>query len=217
MAEAKAKAEVVEVEMEDGRKVGFAGKRKVLKEVLVDEGKVVTDGDTITLQAGAVSLRMDFRNGMTRTFPLNVGLLAQYAGHGAAQKFGDELASPSSNPMSEEDMVLAVEDLNQQVNVEGNWTAVREGGGGGFSGASIVVRAICEATGKTVDVVKAFLQKKLDESKAANPDKPLTRKQLYDSFRNPNSATGKIIKKLEEEKLAKESKVDADAALAELG
>ena len=209
----KRKTEVVTVKMSDGREVGFAGKRKVLKETLLDESKIIVEGNTLTLQDGAVSVRMDFRNGETRTFPLPASMVPKYAGHGGEQKFGDELASPADKPMSEDDMVLAVEDLHQQVNVDGNWSAIREGGGG-FSGASVVVRAIMEASGKGIEEVKSFLQKKLDDAKAR--DQKLSRKELYDSFRNPKSKVGQIIKRLEEERLARDSKVDADEALGEL-
>jgi len=78
------------------------------------------------------------------------------------------------------------------------------------SGASIVVQAICQATGKDIATVKAFLQKKLDA------DKDLSRRALYDSFRVAGTKTGQIIKALEEAKLAKTAKVDADAALSEI-
>lgn len=208
----KKKAEVQLVKMEDGREVGFAGKRRINKETLIDEGKILVEGDTVTLQSGAVSVRMDFRNGKTRTFPLQLNLLPKFAGHGAEQKYGDELASPADKPLSEDDMVLAVEDLFSQLNTEG-WYAAREGGGG-VAGASVVVLAIMEASGKTQEQVKAFLQGKLDAAKAAG--QKLSRKELYDSFRNPNSKVGQIVKRLEEERLAKDSKVDADQALNEL-
>lgn len=210
----KPKAEVTMVKMQDGREVGFAGKRKVLKDTLIDESKISVDKDGVYIGNGAVTVRMDFRHGVTKLFPLNAALLAKFAGHGGEQKFGDELASSAAEPMSPEDMVIAVEDLNQQVNVDGNWAAVREGGGG-FAGASVVVLAIAEASGKTVEAVKAFLQGKLDAAKAAN--QKLSRKDLYDSFRNPKTKVGAIIKRMEEERLAKDSKVDADSALAELG
>lgn len=210
----KPKAEVTLVKMNDGREVGFAGKRKVLKDTVIDESKVSIDKDGVYLSNGAVAVRMDFRNGVTKLFPLSTSLLAKFAGHGGEQKFGDELATSAAEPLSPEDMVLAVEDLNQQVNVDGNWSAVREGGGG-FAGASVVVLAIAEASGKAVEAVKVFLQGKLDAAKAKN--EKLSRKDLYDSFRNPNTKVGKIIKRMEEERLAKDSKVDADAALAELG
>lgn len=218
MAEAavakKPKAEVTMVKMLDGREVGFAGKRKVLKDTLIDESKVVVDADGVYLGNGAVAVRMDFRNGVTKLFPLNAKLLAKFAGHGGEQKFGDELATSTAEPLSPEDMVLAVEDLNQQVNIDGNWSAVREGGGG-FAGASVVVLAIVEASGKTVEAVKAFLQGKLDAAKAKG--EKLSRKDLYDSFRNPTTKVGAIIKRMEEERLMKDSKVNADVALEELG
>ena len=210
----KKKAEVTMVKMSDGREVGFAGKRKVLKETLIDESKIIKDGDTITLQDGAVCIRIDLRNGQTKTYPLKIDLLPKYAGHGGEQKFGDELASPADKPMSEEDMEIALDDLHQQVNVEGNWSAVREGGGG-FAGASVVVRALMEASNQPVEKVKAFLQGKLDAAKAKG--EKLSRKDLYDSFRNPNSKVGQIVERMEKERLAKESKVDADQALGELG
>lgn len=210
----KPKAEVTMVKMQDGREVGFAGKRKVLKDTVIDESKISVDKDGVYLGHGAVAVRMDFRNGVTKLFPLATPLLAKFAGHGGEQKFGDELATSAAEPLSPEDMVLAVEDLNQQVNVDGNWSAVREGGGG-FAGASVVVLAIVEASGKTVEAVKAFLQGKLDAAKAKG--EKLSRKDLYDSFRNPSTKVGKIIERMEKDRLAKDSKVDADAALAELG
>jgi hypothetical protein len=72
-----------------------------------------------------------------------------------------------------------------------------------------------EASSKTLEQVKAFLQKKLDDAKARN--EKLSRKELYDSFRNPTSKVGKIVERLEKERLASSAKVDADAALGELG
>lgn len=219
----KSKAEVTMVKMEDGREVGFAGKRKVLKDTVLDETKIIKDGDTVTLSDGAVSIRMDFRNGKTLLLPIKAAMVPLFAGHGGEQKYGDELAASKSDPLSPEDMVLAVEDLHKQLYDEMEWSAAREGGGG-FAGASVVVQAICEGTrkdpndpasGKSVDEVKAFLQGKLDAAKAKG--EKLSRKDLYDSFRNPNTKIGKIIKRIEEERLAKASAVDADAALAELG
>ena len=206
---ARPKTEYLEVKMEDGRTVSFAGKRKLNKETLVDDTKVVIEGDVMQIQAGAVSIRMDFRNGTTRTFALPLGMLAKFAGHGAEQKYGDELASPASNPLSEEDMVLAVEDLDKEIQA-GNWGKGRSAGGGGVSGASIVVQAIMEATGKDLATVKDYLDKKIASTEG------LTRRALYDSFRVAGTKTGIIIKRMEDEKLAKTAKVDADSALTEI-
>jgi hypothetical protein len=205
--ETKSKTEYTEVTLTDGRKVSFPGKRKVAKETLIDESKIVVDGDVVQFVTGAVSIRMDFRNGETRTIALPLALLAQFAGHGAEQKFGDELATSADKPLSEEDMVLAIDDLNAQIQ-SGNWGKARASGGGGVSGASVVVQAICEATGKDLATVKAYLQKKLDS------DSGLTRRALYDSFRVAGTKTGEIVARLEAAKTAKTAKVDADAELA---
>ena len=205
----KSKTEYTAVTTTDGRVVQFAGKRKVNKETLVDESKIVVEGDVAQFGAGAVSIRMDFRNGDTRTIPLPLSLLARFAGHGAEQKFGDELATSADKPLSEEDMVLAIDDLNALIQ-SGKWGAGRATGGGGVSGASTVVLAIMEATGKDQATVKAYLQKKLDA------DSALTRRALYDSFRVAGTKTGVIIKRMEEAKLAKTAKVDADAELADI-
>ena len=212
MAEVK-KTEVTQVQMEDGRTVGFAGKKKVDKTVIIDSGKISVDGTTAMISEGAVVLRMDFVNGATRSFALPLALLAQAAGHGISQKMGDNLASPASNPLSPDDMVLETESLAEQL-AAGNWTAEREGGGA-VGGASIVVKAIMEASGKDIDTVKAFL-KGLMERKDAQGNTP-SRKQVYDSFKKADTKTGRIIARMEAERLAKESTVDADSELATLG
>jgi len=202
----KGKTEYTAVTMTDGRVVQFAGKRKVSKETVVDASKVVIDGDVIQLSAGAISIRMDFRNGETRLMPIPLSLLTQFAGHGGEQKYGDELATTADKPLTEEDMVLATDDLNAQIQ-SGKWGAGRASGGG-VSGASIVVQAIMEASGKDAETVKNYIQKKLEA------DSTLTRRALYDSFRAKGTKTGAIIQRLEEAKLAKTVKVDADAELA---
>jgi hypothetical protein len=209
VATQKSKTEYTEVTTTDGRKVSFPGKQKVSKEILLDETLIVANGDVVQFSAGAVAIRMDFRNGETRTIPLPLALLARFAGHGALQKFGDELATTADKPLTEDDMVLAIDDLTAQVNA-GKWGAGRASGGGGVSGASVVVQAIMEATGKDLATVKTFLQKKLDA------DTGLTRRALYDSFRVAGTITGVIIKRMEEAKLAKTAKVDADAELANI-
>lgn len=208
MAEAKQK-EVLEVQMEDGRTVAFVGKRKVLKETLIDESKISVEGDgSVLIGAGAVAVRMDFRNGATRTFPVPGALIARFAGHGMEQKYGDELAAPADKPLSEEDMVLAVEDLDSRIQ-KGDWRVVREGGGG-VSGAGIVVRALMEATGKDAAFIKSFLDKKIESTPG------LTRQKLYASFRTPGTKTGDIIARMEAEKGPKAPAVNADEVLGEM-
>lgn len=190
----KAPVEVQVVEMSDGRKVEFAGKRKLLKEVLVGES--------------AVAVRFDFRNGETRKWDVPQNLLLQCAGHGASQKIGDETAGEEDV----DDMVIAVDDIIKRLD-GGEWT-MRRAAGDSFSGASVVIKAICEASGKTVEDVKNFLQRKLDEAKTRGES--LSRAALYASFRNPNSKVGQIIERLEREKKVKGAAVNADEYLSEL-
>lgn len=223
MAEANAgkkKPEGITVKMEDGREVEFVGKRKVLKETLLDESKIICDDSTLTMAPGAVAVRMDFINGVTRTLQLPLKLIPRFAGHGGEQKYGDHLAysaKPGEVPPSVDDFVQWIEELNDQIQ-SGDWNIVREGGGG-VAGASIVVRAISEATQesakpKSVQEVKDWLNGKLEAAKAAG--QKLSRQDLYNSFRAPNTKVGKIIARMEQEQLAKSAKVDADAELAEL-
>lgn len=216
MAEAK-KTEYLDVVMKDGRTVKFAGKRKLNKETVIDESKIQLDGDSVMLQPGAVSVRLDFRNGETRTMALPLSLLARFAGHGGEQKFGDNLASPADKPMSEDDMVLATDDLYSDVS-KGEWGKGRAEGGGGVSGASIVVQALVEKFGKPVEAIKAFIEKRLADSKVRDGDNALTRAALYAGYR-ASPELQPIIKRLEDEKAAKEAskqKVDVSGDFAEL-
>lgn len=215
MAEAQAKPQRVEevVKMEDGRDVTFVGTRRILKDTLVDESKIALDGELLVVQPGALAIRMDFRNGSTRTYPIPNSLLVKFAGHGGEQKFGDELAVPKDKDITLEDLVLWADDLGERI-AKGEWRTQREGSGDSFAGASVVIRALMEATGKDGATIKAFLQGKLDSAKAKG--EALTRKQLYDSFKNPETKVGAIIARLEKERIVKDAKVDADAELAAL-
>lgn len=196
----KAETVYTEVKMEDGRTVQFAGKRKLDKTV------------TVNLEAQSVEVRFDFVNGKTLKIDssqLTSELLLRAVGHGLSQKCGDNAAGVTEV----DDIVLAVEDVIKQLVDEKSWSSAREAGDS-TAGASIVIKAIMEATQKDAAFVKAFLQKKLDDAKAAG--KKLSRQELYAGFRNPATKTGAIIKRLEEEKLAKGSQVDAAALLAEM-
>lgn len=168
------------VSLSDGRQVEFAGKRKMLKETLINEA-----GD-------GVAIRIDFRNGVTRTFNCPKELLLRFAGHGMEQKYGDECAGVDDV----DDMVLAVDDLDKRIqNLE--WNVKREGGG--FGGTSILLRALVEFSGKTTEQIKAFLEGKNQAEKLA--------------LRN-SAQLKPIVERLEAEKAAKGAKVDTDALLA---
>jgi len=204
----KAPVERTEVTMEDGRVVSFPGKRQVQK--------------TVELREGGFKVTFDLRNGKTfgiDSDDLGDEMILRLAAHGSAQKVGDEGAGADDI----DDIALGFEEMVKRLKA-GEWGAERQAGDG-FSGASIVIKAIVMAKKEagqeiTVEQVKEFLQKKLDASKAKAAEtgaKALTRNDLYASFRNPNSRTGQIIEQLEREKKAKAAPLDASALMDEIG
>ena len=178
---AKIETQVETVTMTDGRLVDFAGKRKLLK-----ESSVTADGK--------VQVRLDFRNGETRLFTLPDALLNKFAAHGAEQKLGDEIAGLTDT----EDCVLAVDELIDRL-YNGEWSVKREANG--MAGTSVLVRALVEHTGKTVEQIKQFLNGKSQAEKVA--------------LRN-NPKIKPIVERIEAEKASKKANVDTDAMLGEL-
>ena len=177
----KTETQVETVTMTDGRVVDFAGKRKLLKESSVNAD-------------GKVQVRLDFRNGETRLFTLPDNLLAKFAAHGAEQKLGDEIAGLNDV----EDCVLAVDELIDRL-YNGEWSVKREANG--MAGTSVLVRALVEHTGKTVEQIKQFLSGKSQAEKVA--------------LRN-NPKIKPIVERIEAEKASKKANVDTDAMLGEL-
>ena len=177
----KPETTVETVTLTDGRIVDFAGKRKLLK-----ESSVTADGK--------VAVRLDFRNGETRLFTIPDALLNKFAAHGAEQKLGDEIAGLNDV----EDCVLAVDELIDRL-YNGEWSIKREANG--MAGTSVLVRALVEHTGKTVDAIKQFLSGKSQAEKVA--------------LRN-NPKIKPIVERIEAEKASKKANVDTDAMLGEL-
>ena len=178
---AEKKETVVEtVTMDDGRIVEFPGKRKLQKESFIEDGKVKT--------------RLDYRNGETRTFTIPDELVLKFAAHGAEQKLGDEMAGLEDI----DDSILAVDNLIERLN-KGEWNVKREANG--MAGTSVLVRALVEHTGKSLDQIKAFLANKSQAEKVA--------------LRN-NPKIKPIVDRIESEKAAKKTSVDTDALLGEL-
>jgi len=177
----KTETQVETVSMTDGRVVDFAGKRKLLKESSVNAD-------------GKVQVRLDFRNGETRLFTLPDNLLNKFAAHGAEQKLGDEIAGLTDT----EDCVLAVDELIDRL-YNGEWSIKREANG--MAGTSVLVRALVEHTGKTVEQIKQFLNGKSQAEKVA--------------LRN-NPKIKPIVERIEAEKASKKANVDTDAMLGEL-
>lgn len=169
------------VQMTDGRIVDFAGKRKIVK-------------SSMQLESGALAIRVDFRNGETRTFTLNPELINKFATHGAEQKYGDEVAGVEDV----EDMVLAMDDLHDRL-TKGEWATKREASG--IAGTSVLVRALVEFSGKSVDEIKTFLQ-------------PLSQSDKVALRNDPDLKP--IVERIESEKASKGSKVDTKSILASL-
>lgn len=201
------------VKMTDGREVEFVGSQKLKKDTVLDESKIQLDeaSGMLVVQAGAVSVRMDFLHGETRLIPIPLSLFCYFTGHGGEQKLGDNLAAKKGEQLSLEDMVVATDDLAEAF-ANGKWSQRREGEGG-FAGASIVIKAWMEVSGRSQEEVKNFLNGKLEAAKAKG--ETLSRAQLYASFKSPTTKIGQVIRRLEEEQLAKGAKVDADAMVEE--
>ena len=184
----KQETQIETVKMDDGRIVDFPGKRQLQKSY-----SITADGK--------VQVRLDFRNGETRLFTIPEELLLQFAGHGAEQKFGDEIAGlkdPSTGQeASIEDKVLTIDALIDRLNA-GDFNIRREGSG--MAGASVLIRALCELRGKTVAEVKGFLDGKTHAEKLALREVP---------------AVKAIVQRLEAEKASKRPAVDGEALLAD--
>jgi hypothetical protein len=163
---AKPKArEVDKIQMTDGRIVEFVSgsKQKMLKDALV----VLPDGSTVPVdeatdeqvQGGKLAIRLDFRNGSTRTYPLNEALFHRFAAHGGLQKYGDHLAGGVKNddgsPSEDlDDWAAATDALHDRI-MSGDWSKGREGGVGGIS---ILIKALMEYTGRTVEEVRNHIK-----------------------------------------------------------
>lgn len=140
--------EIETVTMDDGRTVDFAGKRRVNKESFATSDHL--------------SIRLDFRNGETRTFTIPHGFadpsapvaktMIKAAAHGLEQKLGDEMAGIEKI----EDAIEAVDELMIRLE-RGEWNATREGGGTGMAGASVLARALVEVSGQPIKTVREYL------------------------------------------------------------
>lgn len=191
----KAERVVEKVAMDDGREVEFVGKQKAKKESLFDD------------QGHYFGTRFDFRDGRTFFFELaklphklidgdaeHVAIHV-LAAHGVEQKLGDSYAGKDKIS----DMFDQVEGVAEQI-YSGRWSKEREANE--FAGTSILARALSEANGKPIEVVKAFLKTKTPQEKKA--------------MRNSERLRA-IIQRLEAEEEAKSTKkVDTEALFGEL-
>jgi hypothetical protein len=184
VAPAKPAREVRTVTMTDGRQVDFGAKARMLKEIVHTEGLLP-------------AIRLDFSNGETRLFTIPSTLVHQFAGHGAAQKLGDETAGEKDV----EDAILAVDALIERLN-KGEWNVARAPGSG-MSGTSVLLRALVEASGKSIEAIKPWLMVRSQPERLALRQSPDIKP---------------IVDRIEAEKAAGQvGKIDTAALLASLG
>ena len=175
MAEATPK---IEVTMQDGRVVLFTEKQKVIKNHEIVDGKVI--------------IILDLKNGQSIRYQLPDSMILEFAAHGAKQKFGDEIASESDPADAYEALVALATRVDS-----GDWNAVRKGEGSG--GVSILIKALVELSGKTVDEIRAYLA-------------PMSQKEKL-AIR-ASSRVKPIVERLEAERDAKKgASVDTDSLL----
>lgn len=186
----KATPVVTNVVMKDGRTVAFTGKQRMKR-------------DSTVAEDGSVTSTFDFLNGETRSIKVAAdhALAAKFLGLGIETKVGQS----TNKDEKIEDMISTVDKVVERLTA-GEWGAERTGDG--TSGENVVVRAIVELSGKTVEFVKETLDKKLADGKASG----LTRRALYASFRKPGTKTAAVIERLEANK---GTAVDADELLQE--
>lgn len=180
---AKVEQVVNTVKMDDERLVEFTGKRKMLKETFIEDG--------------VVKVRFDFVNGETRTFTIPSALILKFAGHGAEQKFGDEISGVDDV----EDCVMAIDALAERLG-KGDlnaWNSKREANG--MAGTSVLAKALVEHSGKSIEAIKTFLAGKTQAEKVAL---------------RANAAIRPIVERLEQAKAAKKTGIDTDSLLGEL-
>lgn len=190
--------QVEKVKMEDGREVEFVGKANFYKDVLV-KGKPIeecTPEELASATPSDVAIRMDFRNGTTRTYPVNPALTLYYVGHGGKQKYGDELSGEDAPDL--DDWAATTDRLHERL-MGGDWTKTRVGGG--LAGMTILVQALMEFTGRSAQEVREHI-------------KDWTKDQRDQLKLDPEIKP--IVDRIEKEKAAKAAHVDTGALKASL-
>lgn len=214
-ATSKRKTEYTKVTMEDGRVVEFPYNAETGKGRQLQKESLIPGENGYT---GHAAVRLDFVNGQTRTYVIpgaeyiqdfladadfapKARFLLKHACHGAEQKLGDELAyTPKSGevPPSIDDKVVWVDELISRLNSL-EWGTEREANP--LAGASNLIRALMELSGKSREEVQAFL-------------KPMSREERAGLKLSP--VVKKVIDRMEAEALAAKG-VDVTSALAGLG
>lgn len=176
-------ADTISVQGQDGKSYEFSARQKVKK-----DSSIQPDNSIVT--------KFIFRNGVVReaVMPRDSALFVKAAAHGLDQKYGDEFAGLDDV----EDCVEAFDALAARL-ARGEWSEKRVSDG--MAGTSLLVRALAEVSGGTIETVKAKLANASKEQKAA-----LARQ----------AKVAAVISRIKAERDAKKGKAeDADAALAE--
>lgn len=167
---AKAKKEPapkIPVTMKDGRTLEFTERGKCITEELPD------------------GLRFNFKSGdqLEVRFTDLSALADKFLAHGVKQKYQDEFASAGDA----EDAYEWVCDLHTRM-LKGEWRETAEGGGG-VSGAGLLVRALMEVFGKSREEIKAYLaDKSRKEQEVLREHAPIKAKIDEIKARAPKSA-----------------------------
>lgn len=176
----------IPITLTDGRVAEFNAKQKLIKTSEIDD------------QSGIVKVQLDFRNGETRLFTMPDDLVLRFAAHGAEQKLGDAIAGYKDGEL--DDAVLEVDELIKRLEA-GEWNATRAAGEGS-KGMSVLLQALVEVTGKSIDTLKEWLGSKTQAEKLA-----LRR----------TDQLAPVIQRLESEKASKsKDKIDTSSLFGEL-
>lgn len=180
-------AEKVKVEMEDGSKLEFGAKQKLIKVSNTVEG--------------VTTCQLNFVNGAQRVFTVpSEEMLIRLATHGMEQKLGDEIAGIKEI----DDCVLSIESLIDRLE-KGEWAKARTSNG--MAGTSVLIQALVEHAGKEVSAIKTFLKDKTQAQKLALRNNPAI-KVIVEKIE-----AERLAAKVEKNP---DSVVDTDALLAEI-
>jgi len=206
-AASKRKTEYVEVTMTDGRKVSFPYNAETQKGRQLQKQSLIPGEDGYS---GSAAVRLDFVNGETRTYAIpgaellsdylddpnfaaRAKFLLKHATHGAEQKLGDELAytpKAGESPPSLEDKIEWIDELMQRLDAL-EWGTEREANP--LAGASNLVKALMELSGKSKDEVRAFLKPMSREERALVKSSPPVKKVLDRMDAEAAKASGKDV------------------------
>lgn len=121
-------------------------------------GQPLDGVDATTLAAASISdiaVRLDFRSGATRTYPLNPDLANQFVSQGALTKYGAALANESADTVAK--WPEATDKLHERLSA-GQWAVARGNGQAASKTAGVLALALVEFTGNSLEDIRAGLK-----------------------------------------------------------